>query len=218
MKDFVISKSNNNSIFIHQNVDFTRFDIFTKHKSFYTEEINLCFIGSFLKWHQVDLLVNAFQVLIQNNIKAKLFLVGDGIERKAIENMISQLDEKVKSKIIFTGFLDGDELFELKKRMHIGVMPGSNWYGAPNKIFEYGAMRMAVLAPSTPTIDDLFTEDEVCFFEWKNQDSLNTNLLNFCKNKELLKNYSDVLHNKIVSKYSEKNTAIFYQNLINTKG
>ncbi len=216
MRTFVENISNNRSIYIHQNVDFTRFDQLSECKTFDSDEINICFIGSFLKWHQVDFLVNAFDFLLKNGIRANLFLVGDGVERKAIEQHVSYLNNEVKSKIHFTGFLDGEELYNLKRNMHLGIMPGSNWYGAPNKIFEYGAMKLAVVAPKTPTIEDLFSSNEVCFFEWKNQLSLNSALLNLCQNKNLIEKYSKILNNKIIDKYSEENTKLFYSNLLSS--
>ncbi|HIP37447.1 MAG TPA: glycosyltransferase family 1 protein [Crocinitomix sp.] len=217
MKAYIsqITKYDNN-VFIHQNIDFSRFDIMTKEKPSTKKEINICFIGSFLKWHQVDFLVDAFENLLLNGINANLFLVGDGMERQTIENYVQTKTNEVKSKINFTGFLDGETLLILKTQMHIGIMPGSNWYGAPNKIFEYGAMKMAVLVPDTPTIKDLFTENEITFFEWKSKNSLKDKLLVMCSNSELIQKKSSALNRFIINNHSQKQTLDFYNTIFHS--
>ena len=102
-----------------------------------------------------------------------------------------------------------------KKQIDIGVMPSSNWYGAPNKIFEYGAAKIAVVAPSTPTIVDLFENNkDLILFENESFDSLYNSLLKLVENQELLNTLAENLQNKIKSKYSKENTFNFYDNLI----
>lgn len=217
MKDYVQSiYKQSGKVLLHQNVDFSRFDIMENNKQL-SAPVKMCFIGSFLKWHQVDLLVEVCANLIKTGANIELYLVGDGMEKIKIEEQVSQLDPVIKSKIHFTGFLDGEALYDLKKNMHIGVMPGSNWYGAPNKIFEYGAMKMAVVAPNTPTILDLFTESEISFFEWKNKKSLNDSILNLISNKAILQEKTRQLNHFILKKYSLKNTKDFYTELISDK-
>ncbi len=211
---------NTEKVKIHQNVDFTRFDRLEEEKTIPEEGIKMCFIGSFLKWHQVDLLVDVFSSLVTTETikNIELFLVGDGIERPVIEEKVNGLDEEISSKIHFTGFLDGEELYELKKSVHIGIMPGSNWYGAPNKIFEYGAMKLAVVAPDTPTIVDLFNEKEVSFFKWKSSDDLHKVLLDLIKDQNKIASMSNALNMKIGKKYTEENTKHFYQSLLYNRG
>ncbi len=217
MKDYVIKNIINapDKIVIHQNVDYTKFDVLQGEKKFNTDVLNIGFIGSFLPWHQVELLVNAFVFITKKGVKAKLFLIGDGMERQSIENYCQTLPDEIKQKITFTGFVTKKELHHLKSIIDIGVMSGSNWYGAPLKIFEYGAMKMACIAPDTPTIKDLFPNNEVTFFKWKSQDSLNDALLNLCQDIDKIKLNSKVLNQKVLDKYTPLNTINFYKNLIN---
>ena len=217
MKDYIVNHicECSDKIVIHQNVDYTKFDILEGEKVFNTDVLNIGFIGSFLPWHQVDLLVNAFAFIIKKGVKANLYLIGDGMERKSVENYCNTLPNEIKDKITFTGFVTEKELYQLKSKIDIGVMSGSNWYGAPLKIFEYGAMKMACIAPDTPTIKDLFPNNEVVFFEWKNQVSLNDKLLNLCQDIEKIKYNSKILNQKVLNKYSSQNTINFYKTLIN---
>lgn len=47
------------------------------------------------------------------------------------------------------------EVYELISAMDITVMADSNWYGSPVKIFEYGALGKAVIAPNTDPVLDV---------------------------------------------------------------
>jgi glycosyltransferase involved in cell wall biosynthesis len=44
--------------------------------------------------------------------------------------------------------------------MDITVMARSNWYGSPVKIFEYGAMGKAIIAPDTVPVRDVMIDGE----------------------------------------------------------
>lgn len=197
--------------FIHQNVDYTRFE-YVENKTI-VDTINIGFIGSFLKWHRVDLLVNVFTKLRAEGRNIKLFLLGNGMDYETIKQKVGE--SKYAADIEMPGFMDGKQLFEYKKKLHIGVMPGSNWYGAPNKIFEYGAAKMAVVAPDTPTIKSLFNHDEeLLLFKQDNENDLLDKLLIYINNVELLNKHALALQQKIKKKYSESITFEFYDQLL----
>lgn len=198
---------------IHQNIDFTRFD-FIENK-LQENNINIGFIGSFLKWHRVDLLLTAFIKLRDQGYAITLFLLGTGAEFALIKQQVDS--DKYKHDIIIPGFVDGEMLLNYKRKINIGVMPGSNWYGAPNKIFEYGASKMAVVAPNTPTIKDLFTDkEEILLFENNSADGLYEALKKLCDDRVLMNRIADNLQKKIKCNYSKKNTFDFYNHLITT--
>lgn len=198
------------NISIHQNVDFTRFDFL--EKEFDGKLIKIGFIGSFLKWHRIDLLLQAFNRLKKNNYPVELYLIGYGMEYNNIKGLVMQ--SEYRDFITVPGFMDGKQLLEMKKQLHIGVMPGSNWYGAPNKIFEYGAAKMAVVAPGTPTIEDLFEDKkELLLFKQDDVNELFLKLKTLCDDSVLLEQLAGSLQLKIQNKYSEKNTAEFYSNI-----
>jgi len=195
---------------IHQNIDFTRFRFYPIYED--NSSINIGFIGSFLKWHRVDLLIKAFQVLKIQNYPVTLYLIGHGMEYDSIKKVI---DTNNIQDVIMPGFLDGDALEEYKKIIHIGVMPSSNWYGAPNKLFEYGAAHMAVVAPKTPTISDIFVDSEnIILFENNSYEDLLSKLTILCDNTVLRRNIADNLFEKIKLEHSCDNTLNFYNTLI----
>jgi glycosyltransferase involved in cell wall biosynthesis len=213
VKNYLNQKLKKNlPVCIHQNVDYTRFDfIFEKEPS---ETVNIGFIGSFLKWHRVDLLVNVFMRFKNEGKNVKLILLGNGLEFQNIRQRIEDLG--MMDEIEMPGFVDGMELLEYKHKMHIGIMPGSNWYGAPNKIFEYGAAGLAVVAPDTPTIKDLFgSEHEILLFKQDVETELYEKLNMYIENPDLIRQHAINLQNKIKSTYNEEITWNFYHGLLN---
>ncbi len=126
-------------------------------KKFVSNEVNIGFIGSFLVWHKVSLLVKVFEDLAVELNNINLYLVGYGEEWENIRLQVSA--SKFSDRIHLTGYISDDSLCVIKKKLDIGVMPGSNWYGSPLKIFEYGALGIAVVAPNEPTIVDCFKEN-----------------------------------------------------------
>lgn len=212
VKDYLNKLSSKTlNIFIHQNVDYTRFDFFEKQLA--AHPIKIGFIGSFLKWHRIDLLLEAFCKLRKENYNIELFLVGFGMEYDRIK---AKVDKSIcREYITMTGFMDGSQLVEIKKMLHVGVMPGSNWYGAPNKIFEYGAAQMAVVAPDTPTISDLFEGGkELLLFKQDDVDELYDKLKLLCDDPVLIKELGAGLQQKIKNAYSENITFEFYNALL----
>ncbi len=212
VKDYLNKKySKQLPVFIHQNVDYTRFDFI--HEKPVEEIVNIGFIGSFLKWHRVDLLINAFVRLKKEGKNCKLYLIGNGLEYETIKNQVDSC--AYSSDIYMPGFMDGELLLSYKQKITIGVMPGSNWYGAPNKIFEYGAAKIAVVAPDTPTIIDLFeNNEEVLLFKQDDENSLFEKLSIYADNADLRHRHAIALQNKIRNNYSENITFTFYNNLI----
>ncbi|MGZ6523344.1 MAG: glycosyltransferase family 4 protein, partial [Bacteroidia bacterium] len=201
-------------VFIHQNVDYSRFEYIENKTPGKT--INIGFIGSFLKWHRVDLLINAFARLKDEGKNVKLFLLGSGMEFDKMKDAVEK--NKYASAIEMPGFMDGAQLFEYKKQFDIGVMPGSNWYGAPNKIFEYGAAKIAVVAPDTPTIKDLFEDGkDLLFFKQDDENDLFLKLKKYVDDIDLMNKCAATLQLKISRNYSENITFEFYNYLI-TKG
>jgi len=208
MKDFVAGiGAVKEKIRIHQNVDFSRFEFFEPKP--FSNEMCIGFIGSFLKWHNVDLLLEAFSDLRKDGFNIRLKLVGAGMEFDRIKSKVMSGPDS--NQIELLGYLDGAELASEKRKMHIGVMPGSNWYGAPNKIFEYGAAGLAVVAPDTLTIHDLFGKDkEVLLFKENSKDQLVASLRVLITDSNRYDEQCLKLQHRIKSDYSETNTVQFY--------
>jgi glycosyltransferase involved in cell wall biosynthesis len=103
------------------------------------------FAGSFAKWHGVDLLVRAFASIAQELPHLHLLMVGDGARRPEAEALAAELG--VGDQVVFTGRVPHAEIPEHVMAMDIGVMPSSNLFGSPMKVFEYMALGRPPVAP-----------------------------------------------------------------------
>lgn len=126
------------------------------------ETFNIGFIGSFLSWHKVDLLVKAFNVFYQSYPSSRLQLIGFGKEWEGVRDLVTTL--KLDSVVEMPGFVNEEVLLSYKKGFSVAVMPGSNWYGSPLKLFEYAQSGIPFIAPKTETVKSIFIENEHCFY------------------------------------------------------
>jgi glycosyltransferase involved in cell wall biosynthesis len=119
-------------------------------------ELIVGFVGSFFRWHGIDMLIEAFGTISESYPKAKLIIIGTG----EIEQELKDLAKKYsQDKIIFTGRVDRSEIFDYINLFDIAVMANSNWYGSPVKIFEYGVLKKAIIAPDYAPLRDVMTNE-----------------------------------------------------------
>ena len=116
------------------------------------------FAGSIFPWHGVDLLIRAFAAIGDQHPAARLLIVGGGGILPELRRLATELG--VSHRVAFTGNVPHDQVFAHLELMDIAVMAKSNWYGSPIKIFEYGAMGKAVIAPDNIPVRDVMTHGE----------------------------------------------------------
>ncbi len=166
------------------------------------------FIGSFLVWHKVEKLVLAFQKFKAETPNAKLVLVGYGVEWERIQQQVTDLNIEA---VEMPGFVSEEALLEYKQKLSVAIMPGSNWYGSPLKLFEYAKAKIPFIAPETPTVMDIFQRKEHCLYiDQKNEIDSILNHLRFIRdntdkaNDMALKVYEYVVTNFSGHFYHEK--------------
>ncbi|MHB8626587.1 MAG: glycosyltransferase family 4 protein [Aggregatilineales bacterium] len=114
----------------------------------------IVFVGSFQRYHQVDLLLEAFARL-QTAQPTHLLLVGDG-QCSAECKMIAQR-LGLTNRTTFTGSVPYQDVASYIVAGDIAIMPATNDYGNPMKVYEYLAMGKALIAPDQPTITEIVT-------------------------------------------------------------
>jgi glycosyltransferase involved in cell wall biosynthesis len=116
------------------------------------------FVGNFQPWHSVDLLLDAFAIVVAQT-KAELILVGDSELRPELEAKAKSLH--LGDSVNFAGKLPHSEVAKLLSAADIAVM--SHRYsqasvsGTPLKLLEYMAAGKAIVAPRLPNLEQILT-------------------------------------------------------------
>ncbi len=115
----------------------------------------LAFVGSFQAYHRAASLITAFAGLPSRN--ATLLMIGDGQGRAECESMVRQAG--LTDRVRFFGRLPNDAVPAVLATADIAVLPATNDYGNPMKLYEYLAMGLAIVAPDTLTVRDVVTHN-----------------------------------------------------------
>jgi len=105
------------------------------------------FVGSFKRWHGVDLLLAAFRDLHQKGASSHLLLVGDGPLRLQYEEEVQKAG--LAQAVTFAGAVSHQDVPGYLAAMDVAVAPYpalEDFYYSPLKLFEYMAAGRAVVA------------------------------------------------------------------------
>ena len=133
------------------------------------------FVGWFVAWHRLDELVIQFASLAGADARLRLLLVGDGPLRAALAAQAAAL--AIADRVIFTGPVPHSEIPAHLAAMDICVVPYSNEYRSPIKLFEGMARGRATVAPRTEPIAQIITDGvNGLLFDPQNPASLHASL------------------------------------------
>src|SRR5262249_46201784 len=131
----------------------------------------LGFVGSFRSGHGIDLLMRVVPAILERYPEAAFLLVGDGSRRAAAEEQVAALD--LGDRVRFPGRVAHAEVPDYIAAMDIGLMPHSNRFGSPVKIFEYMAMGVVPVGPRLGPLEEAIDDGVTgLLFEPENEASL----------------------------------------------
>ena len=110
------------------------------------------FVGSFQPWHCVELLVDAAANLAKD-YPIHLLLVGDGPGRESAVDAAKRAG--LTNHMTSTGAVSYSEVHSLLSACDVGVLPGTNDYGQPMKLLDYGAAGLPSVAPDLPPVREV---------------------------------------------------------------
>jgi glycosyltransferase involved in cell wall biosynthesis len=137
--------------------------------------------GSMLKRYGVQTLIRAMPRLRDQIPGLKLWVVGDGEYRQALEDLAMRLG--VSRCVEFTGWVKHEEVSDYIGRCRIGIVP-MLYNQLPNKLFEYVAMGLPVVVGDVPSIRAAFGPETVQYYRTGDADELADRVLEVYRDPE----------------------------------
>jgi len=116
------------------------------------------YVGAFIYWHGIDWFVKEIAPSLSKHPDLALLLVGDGVVFEEIKSVI--IAAKLESQVIMPGRVPHSEVRNYIAAMDYGILPDSNQYGSPMKLFEMMAMGVALVSPSFEPISEVLVDNE----------------------------------------------------------
>ena len=169
------------------------------------ESMVIGFVGSIFPYHGVQNIVELFPKLKLAHSNIKLLIVGDGETLPLLKKRVVELG--MENEIIFTGSVAHEQVLDFINLMNITIMPASNWYGSPVKIFEYGVMKKAIIAPNNSPVKDVMDNNIDGLLVDTNQKPLEQAICKFLEDENLRISCAENFHKKVLAEHTWKATA-----------
>jgi len=166
----------------------------------------LGFVGSIFPWHGVDLVIDAVAHLQKKERRVQAVIVGDGaiLEELYSLTQLHQLD----SVIHFVGAVPQRDTFMYTQLCDILIMPKSNAYGSPVKIFEYGLSQKPCIVPNTLPVTEVFEHGRDGWVVDSTSDAIVSAIESIIDSPEKAEKCAKHWHDKVISKHTWQSNAV----------
>lgn len=183
-----------------------------KDKYCLRDTIVIGYVGGFYHWHELDLLLKAVKTVEREKNNLSLLLIGEGPDKSKLKDLYKKMG--MHSKLIMPGEVEHKELPKYLNAMDICILPDTNNYCSPVKIFEYMAMGKPVIAPELDNIRDIIVDKiNGILFKPKDYVELGNALELLLENKELYRKISVAAKEEIFKYHLWSNNA---ENILET--
>lgn len=114
------------------------------------------FIGCFAPWHGIDQLMTKIAPKLKQHPQLTLLLIGDGPTLPQVKEICKQ--HQLDSQVIITGNVSHDVIINYVRAMDFSVLPSSNEYGSPMKMFELMGAGIPLVAADYPPITEIMED------------------------------------------------------------
>ena len=141
---------------------FSQDDLITRRREIGLENKRIIgFVGGLTHWHNFDFLLDVLQQLKTQYPDLVLLIIGDGPLRESI--MGGAEKRNLKDAVIITGRIAHQAVRQYIELFDAAVIPHSNQYRSPIKLFEYMGAGKPVVAASTEPIEAVIKNGEAGF-------------------------------------------------------
>lgn len=156
----------------------------------------ILFLGRLVPEKGIKYLIEAFK---QVDTDKEFVIAGGSSDTSEFENEIKELAKEDK-RILFTGFVQGQELEELYSNAYVYVLP-SDLEGMPLSLLEAMSYGNCCLVSDIPECVDV-VEDKALIFQKSDVNSLYTKLVDICCNSSKVKSFKCTAEEFVCNKYS----------------
>ena len=166
----------------------------------------LGFVGSIFPWHGVDLIIKAVAHLRLKGRNVQAIIIGDGTIRKELEALADSFH--LTDEIRFIGSVAQRDTFAYTELCDILIMPKSNAYGSPVKIFEYGLSQKPCIVPNTLPVTEVFEHGRDGWVVDSTSDAIVSAIESIIDSPEKEEKCAKHWHNKVISKHTWQSNAV----------
>jgi glycosyltransferase involved in cell wall biosynthesis len=116
------------------------------------------FIGCFALWHGVHIFMEKFAPTLKKHPNLILLLIGDGATLPKVKEIVAQYG--LTSQVIITGNVPHGEIIKYVNAMDFSVLPNTNEYGSPMKMFELMGAGVPLVAADFPPVVEIIEDDK----------------------------------------------------------
>ena len=170
-----------------------------KPEVFHSNKINLLFVGNLLVAKGVDILLEAFALIHEENSDIGLIFVGDGIEKN---NLIERsIELGIKEKVFFYGKVSYEQIPVMMNFSDILILPSIE-EGVGRVILEAMSMKLPVIASNVGGIPLVIDNDENgLLFEVGDINAIRSHVLFLISNKVYTDNMTSSAYLKFKKNY-----------------
>ncbi len=173
------------------------------------------YIGAFKEWDGLEDIILAVKYLKGLHLEIKVLLIGDGVRRYSIEQLVSS--NNLTDNIYFTGKVSLGSISKFASQAKIGIAPYNTrlsergkfdqygFYFSPLKVVEYLRMGLPVVSSNYPLIKKIITSNIGITYPPGNIKLLAESLVTLANDKNLGKKGEDCLEKS--EKYTWKKVA-----------
>ncbi|NOZ64696.1 MAG: glycosyltransferase family 4 protein [Caldiserica bacterium] len=159
------------------------------------------FVGSIGHWHRVDLLLSVAREVVKKEPEVHFLIVGGAASLAPLKEYV--VKNGLSRVVTFTGNVPYEEVPCYIAAMDITVLPGTDIYSSPIKVFEYMAMGKPVIAPRIGQLKEIISEGEEGFLiEQGNKKQLQEGIIKLVGNKTLREKMGQRGRNKVEKEYT----------------
>ncbi len=211
MKDdclrFKINKKKVKSIY--NGINFTHFN--PKKKMFFSSQhpLELLHIGSLILRKGQHLIIEACKKLKESNIEFHLTLIGDGILRQKLVDLINKYE--LEDHVDLLGWIDHRNIPNYLQKADLLVFP-STTEGLPNAVLEAMSMKLAVIMTNVDGNLELAQNIGSILVEINNPQQIFEAILHYYNNPREIERGGEINRNFIINTFSwEKHADELYQ-------